>query len=122
MTVLDASALVAFLLSEQGADRVEAALPRAALSLVNLTETIGVLSRKGMSLDQAEAAVTAMKSPSLAPNETVAVTAARLCVHPGLSLGDRYCVAQAMAQSASVTTADRAWANLNLPVAVELIR
>ena len=122
MTFLDSSAVVAFLFSEPGAERVEAALPSAALSLINLTETIGVLSRKGMAMDQAEAAVLSLKLPAVAPDEAVAVKAARLCVHPGLSLGDRFCLAQAHAQSASVITADRAWATLNLPVPVELIR
>lgn len=51
-----------------------------------------------------------------------AVLAARLPERSGLSLGDRFCIALGQQLGAPVVTSDRAWANLNLPVAVELIR
>lgn len=40
----------------------------------------------------------------------------------GLSLGDRACLALGRRLSAPVLTADRAWANITLGVAVEVIR
>jgi len=40
----------------------------------------------------------------------------------GLSLGDRACLALAIALKAPVYTADRAWKNLKLKIAVHVIR
>jgi ribonuclease VapC len=40
----------------------------------------------------------------------------------GLSLGDRACLALAIALKAPVYTADRAWKNLKLKIAIHVIR
>jgi len=40
----------------------------------------------------------------------------------GLSIGDRACIATAIKHGATVVTADRIWAELDLPCKVELIR
>lgn len=40
----------------------------------------------------------------------------------GLSLGVRACLALALSRGLRVLTADRAWANLNLGITIELIR
>ncbi|MDP3523658.1 MAG: PIN domain-containing protein, partial [Hoeflea sp.] len=40
----------------------------------------------------------------------------------GLSLGDRACLALAIRENAIALTADRNWADLDLPCKVELIR
>jgi PIN domain nuclease of toxin-antitoxin system len=43
-------------------------------------------------------------------------------MHLGLSLGDRACLALGIALGAEVYTAERVWAQLQLPCAVHLIR
>ena len=40
----------------------------------------------------------------------------------GLSFADRACIATAIRLNATVVTADRAWAELDLPCPIELIR
>jgi len=40
----------------------------------------------------------------------------------GLSLGDRACLALAIAREATVYTADRAWKDLSLQIRIEVIR
>ena len=58
-------------------------------------------------------------------DEDLAILAGRLCrnVRKGiLSLGDRACIATAIRAGATAVTADRVWAELDLPCAVELIR
>lgn len=42
--------------------------------------------------------------------------------HIGLSLADRSCLALALDQSLPVLTADRAWADLDLELKVEILR
>ena len=122
MNLLDSSALLAFLLGEPGAQHVQNALPTAALPLANLTETIDVLQRKGASFPQAASSVSKLQLPIVAHTEASAMFAARLSIFAGLSLGDRLCIAEAMALNAPVLTSDRLWAQLNLPITVELIR
>jgi len=46
--VLDATAVLALLQEEPGAERVVAALPDAAISAVNLSEVVGKLADSGM--------------------------------------------------------------------------
>jgi PIN domain nuclease of toxin-antitoxin system len=40
----------------------------------------------------------------------------------GLSLGDRYCLALAASRNAVAVTADRAWANLDIGLSIEMVR
>jgi ribonuclease VapC len=124
--VLDASALLAVLNSEPGADKLTPRLLSAATSsTVNLAEVQGKLVSRGLSPDDAWEA-------TLSPiREAVAFTAehARIAgsliaqTHTlGLSLGDRACLALGLALKAPVYTADRAWKNLKLGVRIHVIR
>lgn len=40
----------------------------------------------------------------------------------GLSLGDRYCLALAASRNAIAQTADRAWADLDIGLPIEVVR
>jgi len=124
--VLDASALLALLNGEPGADKLTPQLlSAAASSTVNLAEVHSKLVDRGLSPENAWEA-------TLSPiREAVAFTAehARLAgnliaqTRPlGLSLGDRACLALGIAWKAPVYTADQSWKKLKLAVRVHVIR
>lgn len=124
--VLDASALLAVLNREPGADRLTLQLlSAAASSTVNLAEVQGKLVDRGLSPDDAWEA-------TLSPiREAVSFTPehARLAgdlvgqTRPlGLSLGDRACLALGLALKAPVYTADRSWKNLKVGIRIHVIR
>lgn len=124
--VLDASALLAVLNREPGADRLTLQLlSAAASSTVNLAEVQGKLVDRGLSPDDAWEA-------TLSPiREAVSFTPehARLAgdlvgqARPlGLSLGDRACLALGLALKAPVYTADRSWKNLKVGIRIHVIR
>ena len=109
MTVLDASAVLAYLQDEPGATAVVEHLDHGVLGAANLSE---VLARFN---GEAEAslvdALLAAKGVRIEPVLQVdARVAARMRhEHPHLSLGDRLCLALAARLDADVVTADRAW-------------
>jgi ribonuclease VapC len=125
MIALDASALIAFLFHEKGYERVAAVIDDSCVSAVNFSEVLGrfirdghdpavVLNRIAISkievvpFDAAEAALTASLLPDTQPF--------------GLSLGDRACLALAIARGIGVMTADHPWLDLDLPVEITCIR
>lgn len=125
MVALDASALIALVLREPGADRVSAKLSGSCISSVNLTEALARFLRDGIDIKEASNAIATLdvEFVPLQPDDAVVVAALIAKTRAaGLSLGDCACLALAKARGIQALTADRAWAKLNLGVEVELIR
>lgn len=125
--VLDASALLAYLQAEPGAQRVEDLLlsQRCCLSTVNLTEVLTRLADWQVPLGEAEARIAALGLDFVPFDRGLARLAADLrgsTRAKGLSLGDRACLALAQQMGAVALTADRCWRELDLGIAVECIR
>jgi PIN domain nuclease of toxin-antitoxin system len=124
MTVLDASALLAFLFREQGHERVAEVIGQSCMSSVNLAEVLTRFVRDGHA---AVAVLTRLRAaiewvPFAEEHAIVAAELAPLTAPYGLSLGDRACLALALTRGEPAMTADRQWAQLDLGIRVELIR
>ncbi|MET0274096.1 MAG: type II toxin-antitoxin system VapC family toxin [Phenylobacterium sp.] len=123
--VLDASAALARLRGERGADVVEARLEAALMSAVNYAEVVSKLIDFGTSADIAADAAGALGMAVVPFDELAAVRVGSLrdgTRSRGLSIGDRACIALAERLALPVLTADRAWAELDLGIEVVLIR
>ena len=125
--VLDASALLAGLNAEPGADRVAAVLDHAVVSAVNFAEVAGGLARGGNSPERVRAVLQALACTVIPADEEMAIDVGlmrTLTDRAGLSLGDQFCLALGRRLRASVLTADRQWALIadDVGVKVEMIR
>jgi ribonuclease VapC len=122
---IDASALLAMLFAEPGAETVaEVIAGGAATSAVNLSEVATVLVRHQRDPEKILGPV--REQLAVEPfTEADALVAAALypkTASRGLSLGDRACLALAHRLGSTAVTADQAWAKLDLDIAVQLIR
>jgi ribonuclease VapC len=122
MKAIDSSAFVASVLGEKGWEIAKADIDIGIMSFVNVAETVSVLMRKGFSYEDAVDAIDTSELKFHAPTIADAYEAARIVQTPGISLGDSFCIALAKTLKTTAVTADRMWAELNLDVAVELIR
>ena len=123
--VLDASAVLALLDAEPGADKVAAVLMDAVIGTVNLAEVHTKLAERGQSGRQALAQILSVLEEVVPFTEEHAAITGSLrasTIHLGLSLGDRACLALGIALDAEVYTAERLWTQLQLPCSVYLIR
>jgi PIN domain nuclease of toxin-antitoxin system len=123
--VLDASALLALLNAETGADLVQDFLPDASISTVNLAEAVTRLSAVGMPENDIRNTLTLLGLEVIHFDEEQAYQAGLLYSYGrvyGLSLGDRACLALARTSAATAVTADRAWEELDLGIEIKLIR
>jgi PIN domain nuclease of toxin-antitoxin system len=123
--VLDASALLAVLRAEPGAEAVEARIEGASIGTVNLAEVVSKLADEGVPEGEIRKAVGRLALNMRVFDEEHAYTAGLLRRSTrgfGLSLGDRACLALAQRSKAVALTADRAWSQLDLGIAIETIR
>jgi PIN domain nuclease of toxin-antitoxin system len=123
--VLDASAVLALLNGEPGAEAVSAHLPGAHLSAVNAAEVAGKLvdggvnpERAGEILDRLGVRIEAFDRRDVVPAGRLHLASRSL----GLSLGDRACLALAERLGMPALTADLAWSDIEADIEVRLIR
>lgn len=123
--VLDASAVLALLRGEPGADAVAAWVGRARISAVNWAEVVGQLARAGVAREDVALALDALRLEVVPLDAGLADEVGWLDPRTrprGLSLGDRACIALARRDGLPALTADRAWLGLDVGVEVRVIR
>lgn len=123
--VLDASALLALLNKEPGADQVEAVLTTACMSSVNFAEVVTKLVEGNIQEQEIRAKLAALEIVVIPLEQEQALTVGFLRPMTkdfGLSLGDRACLSLAIQRQLPVLTTDRAWTKLNLGLEIQVIR
>lgn len=123
--ILDASALIALARAETGAEIVERAIPDAAISAVNASEAFMRGAEKGIPVEAMQDLLASFGVEIVPFDQDMAVLAALLrqqAKRLGLSFCDRACLATAIHRRSTALTADRMWAELDLPCTIELIR
>lgn len=123
--VLDASAVLAVILTEPGGDMVRPLMAKSLLGAVNFTEVTTRLLDLGFPSAEMDDRLKRLRIEVLPFDEHLALSAGRLRTqtrHLGLSVGDRACLALALREGLPVLTGDRAWAKLDVGVEVVLIR
>jgi ribonuclease VapC len=123
--VLDASAILALLKREPGFDQVAEALPNSRICSVNLAEVSTKLVEYNITVEEVNLSLRdfALYCDAFSTEQAVVAGLLRKQTRAkGLSLGDRACLALALELGATVLTSDRAWADLDVGVTIELIR
>jgi PIN domain nuclease of toxin-antitoxin system len=121
--VLDASAILALVQGEPGADEVESLLDGASMSSVNLSEVIQKgeqhdVNTEGLEYDLEALGIGFRDFGVAAARPTAELWASG----SGLSLGDRACLSLAVELELPAVTADRRWAAIEVPIPVRVVR
>ena len=122
--LLDASALLALLQDEPGADFVGQHLSYSAISSVNLAEVASVLNKLGMQDMEMQQLFVDLDLPVIDYDQETAVATGgirKMTVGKGLSLGDRACLMTAKKQRYSVVTADKVWVEYQELLEIEIV-
>ena len=124
--VLDASAVLAFLVGEPGGDHVDRLpAPDCAISSVNFAEVVSKLVERGVIGDELDAVIGDLGFVTVDFNRELAISTGRLreaTRRLGLSLGDRTCLALGAQLGLPVLTADRRGTERDVGVEVIAIR
>jgi PIN domain nuclease of toxin-antitoxin system len=124
--VFDASAMLALIQHERGAEKLtDEILDCAVASTVNLAEVQSKLVKASNDPDRAWVAVLSTISaiePYTGEQARIAGDLIATTAKYGLSLGDRSCLALAITLHAPVYTTEQAWKNLKVGVPIHVIR
>lgn len=124
-SVLDASALLALLQGEPGAEAVAAIAGDAVVASVNLAEVLGKLLEFGQPRDAALRAIGQTAVQIVAFDAGMAIDAGEMIPtgrRAGLSLGVVACLAVARRLGLPAYTGDRSWTRHDFGVEIRLIR
>jgi ribonuclease VapC len=123
--VLDASALIAFIRREPGANKVAMVLPVACISAVNLAETLGKMVEHGKPLEETAYQIERLRLSVIPFDEQQARIAASFWKSTrdvGMSLGDRACLALALNLALPALTTEETWLKCDAGVKIVKIR
>jgi ribonuclease VapC len=127
--LLDASSLAALVFQEEGCEAVESVLGSSYVTSVNMAELVVVLNRQGSDgasiatdLQAAGLTIVPVAWPHWQGLTKIEALHKETGAKRALSLGDLCCLSYAVQQEMQILTGDRAWADLDLPVPVSLIR
>jgi ribonuclease VapC len=126
LIVLDASALIALIAAEPGADSVASRIEdEALLSTANLAEVLSKGAERGLAVDELHSTIKDLGVHVVRVTTEHAVTAGLLrplTKAVGLGLGDRLCLALALDAGCPVLTTEKRWKNAPHGVQVDVIR
>lgn len=125
LSVLDASALLAFLHGEPGGEVVEELLGMSAISSVNWSEVIQKALEKKTEVEGLREELESLGLEIVPFTAPLAEKTAHLREETrslGLSLGDRACLALAEDLGRPAVTTDKIWGDLTLPIEVRVVR
>jgi PIN domain nuclease of toxin-antitoxin system len=124
--VLDASAILAVIFREPGAEKLTSEILESAVaSTVNLAEVQTKLIQKGYDSEEAWEDALLLKEPPepfTSDQAKIVGILVKKTQSYGLSLGDRSCLALAIVLKAPVYTTEQAWRNLKVGVPIHVIR
>ncbi|MBP0617717.1 type II toxin-antitoxin system VapC family toxin [Jiella mangrovi] len=117
VVVLDASAILAFIRNEKGADQVLPHIGNGVVSAVNLQEVVKELALVGMTGDEIHEILDDLRLDVRGHDEAAAYASGMLAPRTtqyGRGLGDRSCMALGLSLGATVLTADREWKKVKI--------
>ena len=123
LAVVDASAVIALILGEPGAESVETIIADCAITTVNLAEVVGYLARNGAAETAIREMVDALRMETVPLDRELAYAVGVLLPATrvaGLSLGDRACLSLAHRRGVKAITTDRSWLRVARTVGVEV--
>jgi PIN domain nuclease of toxin-antitoxin system len=121
--VLDASAVLAYLHNEKGAEIVERDIIGACVSAINATEVVTKLLERRFACSDVQAIMESFQLRIISFDASMMYRTAELRLltrHLGLSLGDRACLTVAEYLKLPVLTADKQWLNIQ-SLSIEII-
>lgn len=115
--IFDTSAIIALIKQEPGYQILENVLANAAMSAVNLSELISVLTRSEIAEEEVNEIITDLVPQIIPFTNDIAIRAGKLIKNTkkfGLSLGDRACLATGIHHHMTIYTTDKIWQELKL--------
>lgn len=122
--VLDASALIALIKQETGADKVAKVVRGARIGAFNFAEVVSHFIYLGLAPREVDGMLRPLPVEIIVGDADLAREAGYLravTAQVGLSLGDRFCLALAKRDGLPAWTADRQWLKIAGAVEVEII-
>ena len=121
--VCDASAVLAYVQNEPGADVVDPLVPLSIILSINFAEVLQKALTRGADIERLSRDLLALGLRVVPFPEEDAGQVARLWLQaPALSLADRACLVLARRVGLPALTSDRAWHGLDVGVDIRMIR